>query len=86
VRTKWQILEEQRDKARSILESFEAQLQYLENTKFGGECSYCGLYLETEADFAKHYLVPDERLYNLGNCPQKYEDVMAKAERVGRRI
>jgi hypothetical protein len=29
----------------------------------------CGASFETEADFAKHFIVPDERLLNLGWCP-----------------
>lgn len=32
-------------------------------------CSYCGIILMTEADFAKHFVLPDARYLNLGYCP-----------------
>jgi hypothetical protein len=34
-----------------------------------GACSKCGKELETEADFAKHYVISDLRYLNLGYCP-----------------
>ena len=47
----------------------------IENTLAGMEmlcglsCGGCGTVLETEADFAKHFIVTDERFLNLGECP-----------------
>jgi hypothetical protein len=43
----------------------------LELTPFNGSCSQCGIQLETEADFAKHYIISDIRYFNLGDCPTK---------------
>lgn len=40
-------------------------------TSFGQDCTSCGLVLETEADFARHFIVPDLRYFNLGTCPTK---------------
>lgn len=34
-----------------------------------GVCSKCGTALATEADFAQHFVVPDVRYLNLGQCP-----------------
>jgi len=31
----------------------------------------CREVLRTEGDFARHFVVPDERYLNLGNCPTK---------------
>lgn len=35
-----------------------------------GKCE-CGHPLPTEAEFAKHFVVPDLRFLNLGNCPNR---------------
>lgn len=35
------------------------------------KCVRCGEILHTEGDFARHFVVPDERYLNLGNCPTK---------------
>jgi hypothetical protein len=37
-------------------------------------CSVCHTPLPTEGDFARHYLVPDRRYKNLGECPTKWDD------------
>lgn len=34
-------------------------------------CGGCGTYLPTEADFARHFTVPDATFLNLGDCPAK---------------
>jgi hypothetical protein len=70
-RTKWDILVERRDQLRLDLERLERELKGLSNTNCGLNCSGCGQHHETEADFAKHYLIPDERYLNLGYCPNK---------------
>lgn len=79
MRTKWQILQEKLANARENLRRLEAEVRYLENTKclrHDGvhiSCGTCGVEFETEADFAKHYLVPDERYTNIGRCPKAFE-------------
>ncbi|MFF8629710.1 hypothetical protein [Streptomyces werraensis] len=44
---------------------------YLERTPFKHTCSGCGEMLSTEADFAKHFFVPDSKYPNSGWCPVK---------------
>ena len=47
------------------------QLDALDRTPFGGSCASCGEILVTEGDFARHFLIPDERYLNLGECPMR---------------
>jgi hypothetical protein len=74
-RSKWDILQERRKKAQEEANNIATQLQGLALTPFKdgvtGRCSGCGALLQTEADFAKHFLIPDERFLNLGYCPNK---------------
>lgn len=42
---------------------------WMEKTPFGRPCSGCDVMLATEADFAKHFIVPNRRYKNLGYCP-----------------
>jgi len=70
MRTKWEILQE-----RAALQMQEAQKAYryleaLRETTLGIECAGCGEMLETEADFAQHFLIPNEKWLNLGDCPK----------------
>ena len=37
-------------------------------------CAVCHTPLPTEGDVARHYLVPDLRYKNLGECPTKWDD------------
>lgn len=71
--TKWTVFQERLAAARSAVQDLEDEIMYMETTPFTsngtGECSKCGTHLATEADFAKHFDVPDARLYNLGTCP-----------------
>jgi hypothetical protein len=73
MRSKWQILQARTDALMSQLADLTSQLDWMERTPFKangtGRCSACGTELPTEADFAKHYLVEDERFLNLGYCP-----------------
>jgi hypothetical protein len=73
MRTKWDILQERLEEAKLVVQRLEDEIKYLENTPFvvngTGECSGCREVLATEKDFAKHFLIPDERFLNLGNCP-----------------
>ena len=52
-----------------------AYLEGLDNTPCGLTCGGCGTLLETEGDFARHFVVSrmDEmnNNLNLGNCPNK---------------
>lgn len=40
-----------------------------DQTPCGLRCSGCGTMLETESDFAKHFIITDEAYLNLGECP-----------------
>lgn len=76
-RTKWDILVERRQAAREEFHKLEAQLRGYEHTLFkdgDSSCASCGAPTPTEAAFAKHYLIDDERYLNLGNCPTRYND------------
>lgn len=55
--TKWDVLS-------------DSERSELAGVPFGRPCSRCGTHLETEADFAQHFAVPDLRYINLGNCPK----------------
>lgn len=74
-RSKWDVLEERRLEALKEYRKLCDELWGLTQTKFTangtGRCSACGEVLATEADFAKHFLVPDEQYLNLGYCPKK---------------
>jgi len=75
-RTKWEILEDRMLNAgEAVGYSAWRELRALERTPFTangtGQCSTCGALLSTEADFAKHYLIDDERYLNLGMCPTR---------------
>lgn len=49
----------------------EAEKADLEKIPFGHRCTGCGELLVTEANFAKHFFVPDPRYKNIGYCPIK---------------
>jgi hypothetical protein len=70
-RSKWNILEERLTMKLAEVERDKRELQALERTTFGRPCSGCGEVLATEADFAKHFVTPDPRFLNLGECPVK---------------
>lgn len=77
LRTKWDILEDRANRAHEEYLKLMGELEGLEKTQFRtGEqrCRSCGAKLRTEADFAKHYLVPEERYSNIGFCPNRYND------------
>jgi hypothetical protein len=67
--TKWSILSERRDQLQKELDEANAYLRGLENTPCNLKCAGCDTLLETEADFAKHFTIPDSRFLNLGDCP-----------------
>lgn len=47
----------------------EAERAALEVTPFGHPCTACDVHLATEADFAKHFLLYNRALLNVGYCP-----------------
>lgn len=47
----------------------DAEKESLRNTPFQSTCSGCDLWLETEADFARHFILFEVRYKNLGYCP-----------------
>ena len=59
-RTRWAIEESRGNLAR---------LRDWETTPFQYSCSKCGTWLETKADFEKHFLVPNEMDPYSGYCP-----------------
>jgi len=71
MRTKWDLVEERLVEAQKALDNVKAELEWMTDTPFAGECSGCGEKLLTEKDFAQHYVIPDERYPNLGNCPNR---------------
>ena len=74
VRTKWEIMIARLSEARKVVKAIEDELKWAERTPFTangtGECSNCGTKLPTEADFWKHFPIPDERYLNIGYCPK----------------
>jgi len=49
----------------------EREREEMRQQRYGDKCSGCQTWLETEADFAKHYVLDDMRYLNLGHCPSK---------------
>lgn len=70
-RTKLDILIERLDFLRDQVKLAENYIEGLAMTNCGLNCGGCGMLLETEADFADHFIVRDENYLNLGNCPDK---------------
>lgn len=58
--TKWELIDE---------EEQEWMLRTSFTANGTGQCSECREELATEADFAKHFTVPDVQFLNLGYCP-----------------
>jgi hypothetical protein len=74
--TKWSILAKRHVELLAELEDVQRKLDEsdryiagLSRTKCGLTCGGCGILLETEEDFAKHFTIPDSRYLNLGDCP-----------------
>ena len=74
-RTKYSILAERMVKAQAEADALRQQMVGLDKTKCGLTCAGCGTLLETEGDFARHFVVSrmDEfnNNLNLGSCPIK---------------
>jgi len=72
MKTKWEILRQRQIDARADLERIENEMFGLEQTPCKLNCAGCNIYLETEADFADHFEIPDEQYLNLGRCPHNW--------------
>jgi hypothetical protein len=78
--TKWDLLQAELAAAQDKVREVRAVVDYLENTpctNLEGEpvrCTVCETAFQTEADFAKHFIVDDPQHPNLGNCPRAGED------------
>jgi hypothetical protein len=74
-RTKWDILQSRLAVLEAEVRDRQEYLAGLDRTPFTangtGRCSSCGEQLPTEGDFARHFIVLDERFINLGECPNK---------------
>lgn len=70
-RTKWEVLEARRMALRLELQKIDRDMAGLEQTTCGLICSGCGELLETEKDFAAHFVIPNEQYLNLGECPHR---------------
>lgn len=70
--TKWTWLQKRLAGAQAEVDALAGQIQGLAAQPFDGECLTCGFYMATEADFARHYIVPDPRYLNMGECPTKF--------------
>lgn len=68
-RSKWDILVARRVELQKQLDQANRHLKGLKETPCGIDCSGCHEFFETEADFAKHFVIGDERYLNLGECP-----------------
>jgi hypothetical protein len=69
--TKWDVLTARQAEAQALADSLARDLNGMEHTPFGKPCVACLTILETEADFARHFILSDTRYLNLGNCPMK---------------
>jgi hypothetical protein len=69
LRTKWDVLSERRDALKAQLADVESELVGMLTSELGVACAGCGLWLATEADFAQHFQVTDDRFLNVGRCP-----------------
>ena len=69
MRTKWDVMVQREKELTKELERLRADMEWMRRTEFGKPCLRCGFLLETERDFAAHFLIPNERYLNLGECP-----------------
>jgi hypothetical protein len=68
-RTKWEILEARAEKMREELAELESYMRGMENTPDNAKCTGCGEQFRVNADFARHFKIPNEQLLNTGYCP-----------------
>lgn len=71
--SKYNLLEAELVKMEEEVARRRRELDGLESTPCGYPCSACGTVLETELDFAQHFVVAQidrmNRHFNLGECP-----------------
>jgi hypothetical protein len=68
-RTKWEIPNARAAEMREKLERLESEIRGMENTPDNVKCSGCGEQFRVNADFARHFKIPNEQLLNTGYCP-----------------
>lgn len=71
MRTKAEILTAKRDYLAHALDMAQREIDGLKGTECNLTCDGCGQVLETEWDFASHFIIPDEQYLNLGGCPER---------------
>ena len=71
MRTKWDVLVERESIAFDNWQRAKREIDSLIKTALDLKCAGCGVQLNSEAEFAKHFRIPDERYLNLGECPDK---------------
>lgn len=74
-RTKWEILTARLEKARQEVAELESYMRGMENTPDNARCTGCGEQFTTNADFARHFKIPNETYLNTGYCPNKRRDI-----------
>lgn len=74
-RTKWEILTAQLETARAEVERLESYMRGLENTPDTVKCTGCDEQFTVNADFARHFLIPNEQYLNTGYCPNNPRNV-----------
>lgn len=67
--TKWSVLQGRLARLEADAAALRAELDGMARTPFDQRCAGCGTLLDTEADFAAHFVVDDLRYLNLGACP-----------------
>lgn len=74
LRTKIEILKERLSVARDAVHDLEHELAAYKALPTGGgpACFTCGHEFITDYDFWNHYVVLDERLLNIGECPTRH--------------
>lgn len=72
-RTKWEILNARAEKMRKELTELENYIQGMENTPDNVKCSGCGEQFRVNADFARHFKIPNEQYLNTGYCPNSQQ-------------
>jgi hypothetical protein len=67
--TKWSVLTGRLAALREQAGKIESELEWMRRTAFGSPCSGCGQMLDTEADFAQHFVISSAAYLNIGACP-----------------
>ncbi len=70
MRTKFEILQARHAELRAAANAVQNEIYGLDRTPCNLMCD-CGEQFTSEGDFAQHFIIPDERFLNLGECPIK---------------